>query len=58
MIAYLKTWLILHRDCRGVTALEYALLAALIGLALSAAGLRLGTNMSSVFTKLGSDIGT
>ncbi|MDE2516272.1 MAG: Flp family type IVb pilin [Rhodospirillales bacterium] len=56
MIAYLKTWAALHTDKRGVTALEYGLIAAAIIVAISATVFTLGgdlnTQFSSISTKL------
>jgi pilus assembly protein Flp/PilA len=40
----------LHRDTRGVTAIEYALIAALIAVAAIAAFSLVGTNLSSTFS--------
>ena len=57
MVAYLKSWASLKRDCRAVTALEYALIAALIGVVISAALLRLGTSMKGIFTTLATTLG-
>ena len=58
MIEYLKTYLSLTQDKRAVTALEYALIAGLIAVAVVGAATTLGTNISSVFTKIGSDVNT
>jgi len=44
------------RDCRGVAALEYALLAGLIFAAVIAAGTLFGPQLSSAFNNLGSSI--
>lgn len=52
MVETLESWLELKRDRRGVTALEYALIAGLVGVVISAAILRLGTDMGAVFTRL------
>lgn len=38
------------RDERGVTAIEYGLIAALIGVAILVATTNLGTKLSSVFS--------
>ena len=52
MAAHLKKWLSLKRDCRAVTAVEYALIAGLIGLVMSAALLHVGTGMAAIFMKI------
>ena len=46
------------RDERGVSALEYALIAALVGLAIVATVGTYGTTLSDLFSKVGSKIGT
>ena len=56
MIEYLKTYLSLKHDKRAVTALEYALIAGLVAVVIIGAVTTLGTNISSVFTKVGSDV--
>jgi pilus assembly protein Flp/PilA len=58
MYAYLKLWLALKTDRRAVTALEYGLIAALIAGVIITAVTTLGTNISQVFTKIGTDIST
>ncbi len=58
MVAYLKSYLGLRQDRRGVTAMEYGLIAALIGLVIAIGLTKLGVNMSSVFTKLGTTLAT
>ncbi len=40
-------------DESGATAIEYGLIAALIGLAVVTAATTVGTNLSSVFDKIG-----
>ena len=42
----------LRRDERGVTALEYAILAGIIVVALVAVGTTFSTNMQAIFTSL------
>lgn len=39
-------------DCRGVTAIEYALIAALIAVAAIAAFTLVGTDLSNTFTSI------
>ena len=52
MLSYLKTWLALKTDRRAVTALEYGLIAALIGVAISGVLLTLGTKLAATFTTI------
>ena len=56
MIEYLKTYLSLKQDKRAVTALEYALIAGLIAVVIIGAVTSLGTNISGVFNKIGTDV--
>lgn len=58
MIDYLKTYLSLKHDQRAVTALEYALIAGLVAVTIMAAVTTLGSNISSIFGKVGSDVGS
>ena len=53
MYAYLTTWLSLKTDRRAVTALEYALIAALIGGGVILAATTLAGNISSTFAGIG-----
>lgn len=46
----------LGRDKRGVTALEYGMIAALIAVVIIAAVTTLGTNLNTMFTTVGSKI--
>ena len=46
----------LHRDDRGVSALEYALIASLIGLAIIVGVTAFGTQMNAFYTRLGSKV--
>jgi pilus assembly protein Flp/PilA len=46
----------LKSDRRGVTALEYGLLASLIGLAIVAAVTTFSTNLSGLFTAIGNKL--
>ena len=48
MIKKLRSWLILARDRRGVTALEYALIA---GIVVTVIGVGFGTYASDLSTK-------
>ncbi len=61
MYAYVKLWVEMNAsklkmDERAVTALEYGLIAGLIGVAIVGAVTTLGTDLSSVFTKIGTSI--
>ena len=53
MVALLRGF---RKDDRGVTALEYGLIAALIGGAIVTGVAALGTDMGSLFTKIGDKI--
>ncbi len=56
MLSYLKTWLELKTDRRAVTALEYGLIAAVMGAlivtAFATLGGSLGTVLGNVANKL------
>jgi pilus assembly protein Flp/PilA len=56
MNAFLRNWLRLKTDRRGVTALEYGLIAALIAGVIITAVATLGTNIKTTFTSLGTEI--
>jgi pilus assembly protein Flp/PilA len=64
MLTYVKTVLALRginlffEDRRGVTAVEYALIAALIAAAIIVAVSSLGNGVANVFTTLGSKMNT
>jgi pilus assembly protein Flp/PilA len=49
MLDYARTWLALRFDKRGVTAMEYGLIAALIAVAIIAAITTVGTSLSGTF---------
>ncbi|MDE8343680.1 MAG: Flp family type IVb pilin [Acidocella sp.] len=53
---YIRTALSLKMDKRAVTAIEYALIAALIAVVIITAVTTLGSNVSSTFTKVGNAI--
>ena len=55
MIQFLKIWLELNVDRRAVTALEYALVAAAVGLVVTAAFTGIGAKLA---TKMTNAIGT
>jgi len=52
MVEYLKTWLDLKTDRRGVTMLEYGLIAALIAAVCVGAITTFGTDLSGTFTNV------
>ena len=52
MIAFLKTWIELKTDRRAVTALEYGLIAAVVGAVMVVGAGTLGTSLSAKFTAL------
>ncbi len=56
MVDYLKAWLELKSDRRGVTMLEYGLIAALIAAVCVGAVTTLGTNVSTTFTSVTGNI--
>ncbi len=56
MHAYLRLWLALKTDRRAVTALEYGLIAALIGGVIIAGATTLGTDINALFVKIGGQI--
>jgi pilus assembly protein Flp/PilA len=49
MISYVTTWLQLKTDCRGVTAIEYGMIAALIAVVIAVTVTTLGTSLSTEF---------
>lgn len=53
-----KAWLGLKADLRGVTALEYALIASFIALAVVAGASLLGGNIGNPFTKVAGQLAT
>jgi pilus assembly protein Flp/PilA len=56
MAEYLKTWLELKADRRGVTMLEYGLIAALIAAVCVGAVSTLGNTISTTFTSVAGSI--
>jgi pilus assembly protein Flp/PilA len=58
MYAFLQSWITLKTDRRGVTALEYGLIAALIAGVIITAVTALGTDISATFTKIGTAVTT
>jgi pilus assembly protein Flp/PilA len=58
MIEYIKTWLELKTDRRGVTALEYALIAGVIVATVVAGFTTLGNTLSTKLSTIGASINT
>lgn len=54
----MKTMIRLFKSQDGATAIEYALIAALVSIVAIAAMSTVGTNVNSAFSKVGSSIGT
>jgi pilus assembly protein Flp/PilA len=50
MFDYARLWLALRLDKRGVTAMEYGLIAALVAVAIIAPATTLGTDLAGLFT--------
>jgi pilus assembly protein Flp/PilA len=49
MFDYARTWLALRSDKRGVTAMEYGLIAALIAVVIIVSVTAVGTHLQTVF---------
>lgn len=63
MLDYTKTWLAvrgisLFNDKRGVTALEYGLIAALIAAVIIGGVSSIGTNLSTLFNSIAGHLNT
>lgn len=56
MMHFLNPLLALHSDRRGVTALEYGLIAAAIIVAISATVFSLGTSLNTTFGSISSSL--
>ncbi len=52
MVELARTWLALRFDKRGVTAMEYGLIAALIAVVIIGAVTSVGTTLSATFTAI------
>ncbi len=52
MSDFLKVWLALRSDARGVTALEYGLIAALIAAVIIGAVTTLGNDLATTFNNI------
>lgn len=57
MTAFLKAWTALKSEERGVTMVEYGLMAALIAVVCIAAVSTLGTELSAKFTAITTAVG-
>ena len=58
MCEYLKKWFALRTDRRGVTALEYGLIAAMVAGAVIGGVSLLGDNVKNMFTSVTNNTGT
>ena len=58
MLQFLNLMTKLKRDEKGVTALEYGLIAALIAVVIITAVTTLGSNLSATFTNVATTLGT
>ena len=56
MVKIVKTWLGIKSDNRGVTALEYGLIAAVIAVVIVAGATSVGTKLASTFVNVASAI--
>jgi pilus assembly protein Flp/PilA len=56
LVNYIRIALALKMDKKAVTAIEYALIAALIAVVIITAVSTLGTNISSTFNKVASEL--
>jgi len=56
LVNYIRTALALKTDKRAVTAIEYALIAALIAVVIIGAVTSLGSGVSSTFNKVASEL--
>jgi pilus assembly protein Flp/PilA len=52
MLEYARTWLALRFDKRGVTAMEYGLIAALIAVVIIGTITTIGTSLNTKFTAI------
>ncbi len=58
MTKIVRAWLGLKNDRRGVTALEYGLIAAVIAVVVIAGATKLGTNIGATFNTIATSVGT
>jgi pilus assembly protein Flp/PilA len=52
MLDYARTWLALRFDKRGVTAMEYGLIAALVAVVIIGAVTTIGTKLTTIFASI------
>ena len=52
MLDHARTWLTLRFDQRGVTAMEYGLIAALVAVVIITTVTTLGTNLQAIFASI------
>jgi pilus assembly protein Flp/PilA len=58
MMNYMKVWTKLKADRRGVTAMEYGIIAGLLALVIVAGLTTAGPQLGNIFTKIGTDLTT
>ena len=56
MTKIIKTWFGLKSDNRGVTALEYGLIAAVVAVVMVVGATTLGKNLNNTFTNVASSL--
>jgi pilus assembly protein Flp/PilA len=56
MLEHMRTWMALRFDKRGVTAMEYGLIAALIAVVIIGAITQVGTSLSAKFIAIATAI--
>jgi pilus assembly protein Flp/PilA len=56
MFRFFSSLRVLKADCRGVTALEYGLIAAVMGALIVAAVTTLGGDLGTAFTAIGKEL--
>ena len=56
MMKIVKTWLGLKSDNRGVTALEYGLIAAVVAIVMVVGATQLGTRLNGTFLRISSSL--
>jgi len=56
MVKIVKTWLGIKSDNRGVTALEYGLIAAVVAIVMVAGASTLGNKLSTGFSNISTNL--
>ena len=56
MMSLVQIWMSIKSDRRGVTALEYAIIAGVLGTVLVTAFTGFGTSVTNLFTRIGGDL--